>query len=152
MSEETIRERTEMKAFFTVLGSPSGKARPRVTRWGTYTPKKTVTYESCVVNAFVQAYPEWSPLTGAVCISITAYFDIPKSYSKKAQALIKTGQAWPVKRPDSGNIEKMITDALNGIAYKDDCQIVWGLTRKVYGEPARVEIEITTPGSGCGRG
>jgi tetratricopeptide (TPR) repeat protein len=38
----------ELSASFTVDGEPQGKARPRVTRHGTYTPVKTKEYEKAV--------------------------------------------------------------------------------------------------------
>ena len=37
-----------MEAEFVVHAAPTGKARPRVTKFGTYTPKKTRQYEDLV--------------------------------------------------------------------------------------------------------
>ena len=45
-----------MRVEFTIEGPPVGKARPRVTRTVTYTPKKTSQYEDLVrytaINSF----------------------------------------------------------------------------------------------------
>jgi len=47
-----------------------------------------------------------------------------------------------VKKPDADNIIKIIADALNGLAYKDDCQIVRLEFEKFYALTPRVEIWI----------
>ena len=41
------------------------------------------------------------------------------------------------------NIGKIICDALNGIAYRDDAQIVDALVRKFYSDTPRVIVEIS---------
>lgn len=82
------------------------------------------------------------PLTKPVKISIRAVFGVPKSYSKARTKACLRGLEWPTKKPDTDNIEKGIYDALNGLAYADDKQIVMTNTVKVYGPEARVEIMI----------
>ena len=82
------------------------------------------------------------PLTKPVKISIRAVFGVPKSYSKARTKACLEGREWPTKKPDTDNIEKGIYDALNGLAYEDDKQIVMTSTVKVYGPEARVEVII----------
>lgn len=48
----------------------------------------------------------------------------------------------PTKKPDWDNIGKIVTDALNGVAYHDDAQIVDAQVRKFYSKDPRVEIII----------
>ena len=48
----------------------------------------------------------------------------------------------PTKKPDLDNIAKAILDSLNGIAYKDDSQIVSLLISKKYSDRPRVEITL----------
>ena len=48
----------------------------------------------------------------------------------------------PTKKPDADNIVKIICDALNGVAYKDDTQVVELDFKKVYGEFEKVIVEI----------
>ena len=38
--------------------------------------------------------------------------------------LMTSGALFPLKKPDLDNVMKIVCDALNGIAYKDDVQIV----------------------------
>ena len=127
----------------TIPGNPTGKARPRVTRNATYTPPKTVAYETLVQELFIINYPHYKPLETAVAMRITAYFPIPKSYAKWKKLAAERNAIRPTKKPDVDNIQKIIGDALNGLAYKDDSQIVTSEIQKWYtDENPRVEIII----------
>ena len=53
------------------------------------------------------------------------------------------GKERPTRKPDFDNIGKIICDALNGIAYRDDAQIVDALVRKFYSDTPRVIVEIS---------
>ena len=46
------------------------------------------------------------------------------------------------KKPDADNLAKAILDALNGVAYPDDAQIVTLTVRKRYGEADMVHVLI----------
>ena len=46
----------------------------------------------------------------------------------------------PTIKPDVDNIAKVILDSLNGLAYKDDKQIVFCIISKWYGENPKVEV------------
>ena len=128
----------------TIPGEPCAKARPRVTRAGiTYTPAKTVNYETLVKELFCVGYPDHRPVDIPVRMLLRAYFSIPKSWSKKKQWEAQLGTIRPTKRPDWDNVGKLISDALNGLAYKDDAQIVEATTAKWYSDRPRLEIEIT---------
>ena len=49
---------------------------------------------------------------------------------------------YPTVKPDTDNIAKSILDALNGIAYKDDKQVVTLSVKKRYDEVPRVSVWI----------
>ena len=49
-----------------------------------------------------------------------------------------TGVIQPLNRPDGDNLEKLVWDALTGIVWADDSQIVQWAGAKWYGEPALV--------------
>lgn len=128
---------------FTVPGEPVGKARPRMTRSGhTYTPEKTVSYENLVKLCFKAKYPDEKPAESTVQMVITAYYGIAKSASNKKRQLMADGKIRPIKKPDADNIIKAVADALNGIAYKDDSQIVNVTIAKWYSDTPRVEVAI----------
>ncbi len=52
------------------------------------------------------------------------------------------GDIAPTKKPDFDNIQKIICDALNGVAYYDDSQIVKADIEKVYRTTPRVEVTV----------
>ena len=125
----------------TIPGEPVAKGRPRVTKWGTYTPEKTKNYETLVKELFFVKHGQ-TLLEGPLKMKVQAYFTIPKSTSKKRKELMKIGELRPTKKPDLDNILKIIGDALNEIAYQDDKQIISASIEKYYSEEPRVEIEI----------
>ena len=131
---------------FTVDGEPKGKARARTVRNGdkvhSFTPKSTVEYEQLVKVSYLSTENRgiWfnnEPLS----INIIAYFQPPKRFTKSDREKVAKGVIFPVKKPDADNIAKIICDALNGVAYRDDAQIVDCHITKRYGEP-RVEVMI----------
>lgn len=138
-----------MTISFTIPGEPQGKARPRIVRSKhtgksiSYTPDKTVAYEELVRAKYIKEAPfvefEDKPLK----VSIKACFSIPKSKSKKVKNLMLRGEISPTKKPDCDNIAKIVCDALNGIAYKDDSQIVSLEVIKEYSDIPRTEVEIS---------
>lgn len=133
-----------MRIDFTIPGPPKGKARARTLKNGfSYTPKDTVSYENLVKMCFHENRPAgWKPYEGHVNMAITAYFPIPKSKSKKDRERIWAGTIRPTVRPDWDNIGKIITDALNGIAYRDDAQIVDCRVYKLYDEAPKVRVTM----------
>jgi len=124
-----------------IPGEPVAKGRPRVTKWGTYTPEKTKNYETLVKELFFIEHGQ-TLLEGQLKIDIKAYFSIPKSASKKKKQLMLEGELRPTKKPDADNILKIIGDALNDLAYKDDKQIVSANIEKFYSDEPRLEVEI----------
>lgn len=130
---------------FTIPGEPAGKGRPKFTKNGhTYTPGKTVSYENMVKLFFRQAYPGTKPIEKDVplLVTIAAYFKIPASASKKKRQAMLEDKIKPTKKPDWDNIGKIVCDALNGIAYHDDSQVVTGTVDKLYSDTPRVEVQI----------
>lgn len=126
---------------FTVEGRPVGKARPRVTRNGTYTPVKTKNYEQLVQWSYKNKYKN-KPLEGPLRVDIIFYMYIPKNTSKVRRKKKIAGEILPTKKPDWDNMAKSITDALNGLAYKDDNQIVETHIYKYFSDNPRAEVRI----------
>lgn len=136
-----------MMVSFTIPGEPTGKGRPRFRRAGsfvkTYTPDKTVVYENLVKLMYEQQCNDYQFQQGVpLDMRITAYYAIPKSISKKKREEMIALKIRPLKKPDSSNVLKAVEDALNGIAYYDDTQIVDTQVRRFYGEKPRVVVTI----------
>ena len=129
---------------FEMTGSIVGKARPRMnTRTGrAYTPTNTKNYEYFLRQWFIREYPNFKPLENRIKVSIIAYFDIPKSTSKKKEAEMLCGAISPTKKPDWDNIGKIVSDALNKFAFKDDSQITDVRIFKKYAKTPKVIVQI----------
>lgn len=130
---------------FTVYGSPTGKARPRFAKIGSfmksYQTKDQVNTESYIKMAYLEA-AKGTYLTGPLAMKVTAYFQIPKSISNKKREAMLSGVIRPTIKPDADNILKSIADSLNKVAYDDDKQIVSCIFDKFYSDRARMEIII----------
>lgn len=129
---------------FNIPGQPQGKARARTLKSGrSYTPAKTVQYENLVKECYSKTNTEKWFDKEPLCVQIIAHYPVPKSTTKKDRQLIAEHKLLPTKKPDTDNIAKIVCDALNGVAYGDDAQIVRLLVTKDYtiGEPS-VEVII----------
>lgn len=112
--------------WFEVPGMPKGKGRPRFTKTGpTYTDSETKAYENKIVAYYRRAFGgyKWSD-AAYISVKVTAHYPIPKSATKAAVADMRGGRVLPTRKPDIDNVLKVVLDALNGIAYKDDSRVV----------------------------
>ena len=131
-----------MIVTFIIEGEPQGKGRHRTTKTGhTYTPQKTLLYENWIKTCYLSRVGE-KMLQGPIKASIEAYYAIPKSKSKNVKAQMEKGIIRPVKKPDVDNIAKAVFDSLNGIAYKDDAQVVELSMSKYYAENGFVKVML----------
>ena len=130
---------------FTVDGDPIPKGRPRFARRGqfvqTYTDSKTLEYETHVAMRARHAIGSSEPLKGALSVFLYLRYAVPESYTKKRKEACLLGLEFP-KRIDLDNVYKSITDAMNGIVYLDDSQIVEAHIKKVYAEVAGANIMV----------
>ena len=125
-----------MNFEITIPGNPVAKGRPRVSKYGTYTPKKTADFESYVEYGNIK--PSDKPLKAEIIF----YMPIPKSASKKVKTAMKNGETAHIKKPDLDNMAKSVLDALNGLAYIDDSQIYSLTLFKTYSEQPRTELML----------
>ena len=131
---------------FEVPGDPHGKGRPKFARRGnfvqTYTDAKTVSYEDLVRFHANIAMIDLAPIEGPVAVYIYIKLAVPKSYSKKRTEACLSGLERPTKKPDWDNVAKSICDAMNGIVYQDDTQIVDAYVTKVYSANSGVDVGV----------
>ena len=129
---------------FKVDANPVGKQRARYAKRGnfvqTYTPDKTRNYESLIKEAAIQAMGSNEILETPVNLYLYIRAPIPQSYSKKRLEACLNGSEKPIKKPDASNVLKSVEDAMNGVVYKDDSQIVNIHVSKVYSSLAGVDI------------
>lgn len=124
--------------------SITSKQRPRMNTYTgkAYTPTKTKNYEYLVRQLFVYKYPQFVPIEGKVRMTITAYFELPNKRSKLQEAEMLADIISPTKKPDWDNIGKIISDALNKFAFKDDAQITDARIIKKYARTPKVIVKI----------
>jgi Holliday junction resolvase RusA-like endonuclease len=136
-----------MVLYFTVAGPPVGKGRPRFTVAGgrarAFTPTATARYEALVKAEYLRQVGNLKLADKApVGVNVEAWFKTPTSAAKARRAAMERGDIRPVSKPDLDNIMKAICDALNGVAYADDSQIVSARIAKRYSSDPRVEVTV----------
>ena len=125
---------------FTIEGEPTGKGRPRHGKYKTYTPHKTKAVENNIAYFYKVNIGHY--FEGYVKIKLDLYYSIAKSDSKKKKLMKLNNELRPNKKPDIDNVVKLVADALNEVAYKDDTQIIELECRKFYSDIPRIEITI----------
>lgn len=132
---------------FFIPGPPVGKGRPRAARRGKhitlYTPAKTVSYESTVALTAAQAMGTRKPLIGALRADLIISLPVPASWSKKRTQAALDGLEHPTKKPDADNVVKAVCDAVNGIVWIDDVQVVALTAIKQYAQVPGVQVRVT---------
>jgi Holliday junction resolvase RusA-like endonuclease len=130
-----------------IPGPAVAKGRPKFAVHGgrarAYTPAKTMRYEQLVAHAAGLAMNGAAPAECAVVVSVTAYLAVPKSYSKRKTADALAGVLRPTTKPDVDNYLKIALDGLNGIAFRDDAQVICASVSKQFATAPGLHIEVT---------
>jgi endodeoxyribonuclease rusA len=111
---------------------PIPKARPRLSKFAVYTPKKTADYEKLIAYEWKRRYKNLI-LKNAVKLDLLFCFKKAKSCKKD----------YHTQRPDIDNLEKAILDGLNKTAFVDDCQVVEMKSQKVFSDVDKIVITVT---------
>ena len=129
---------------FEVPAKIIGKGRPRLNSYTgqVYTPTRTKDYESLVEQYFLLKYPRYKAIEGRAKVTINAYFEVPKSTSKSMKEEMLENKISPTKKPDIDNVVKIVLDAMNKFAFKDDTQITKIEVEKIYSEVEKLYIKI----------
>lgn len=129
-------------ATITIDGKPRGKGRPRFVRatGGTYTDNKTAAYEQYIKTLWLSNVGQ--RFDGELYVHICAYYPIPASKPKKTQAAMREGIIRPSVKPDIDNVVKAVLDGLNGVAFKDDNQVIELVAEKWYSDEPRVTVSV----------
>lgn len=135
-----------MQIEFTIEGKVKPKQSFRYTRQGfKYTPRDVKQYARDIQYSFYAKYPTWLPsmfFEKPLRAEIEVYIKMPKSFSKTKKQRAIAGEIRPLIKPDVDNCTKNIFDALNGIVYPDDKQIVELSVKKFYSETEFVKVRI----------
>ena len=125
-------------ATFIVPGKARGKARPRVTKHGTWTPDPGGWTDTVGYYAIQTAgRPNWE---GRIVLNFSVIKQMPSSWSKKKQKAMEG--KWCDTIPDLVNICAAICDALENILYKNDKQVCTISCSKQWGPIDQTEIFV----------
>ena len=139
-----------MTIHLVITGEPVAQGRPRFSTQGgrprAYDPAKSRDYKQYIRLAASQQMGTTPPLEGALALGVCVYRPIPKSFSKRRREAAGRGELRPITKPDLDNYVKAAKDALNGVVWRDDSQIVDYIEPfgKYYSERPRIEIVVTT--------
>ena len=127
-----------------IPGNPKAQKRAEFRRMGkfvnTYDPSRP---DKDVVKQFIAlTCKQIEHIKPPIKFQLTAYMPIPGSLSLSKQNELKG--KYHIKKPDSDNILKFYKDTLEGIFYDNDSQIAVDISKKIYDNNPRTEIEITT--------
>lgn len=135
----------ENNICFVIPGKIVPKQSTRFASHRAFTSDRVTKYAKYVKECYREAYPidsmpfefKSTPLTAI----INVYFEVPKSDSKcKREEKLSLG--FPTKVPDLDNCTKSILDALKGMVFPDDAQIVNLVVTKRWAEESYVEVTI----------
>jgi Holliday junction resolvase RusA-like endonuclease len=92
-----------------------------------------------------RAYGLKRPALGPVTIKVVAVFAIPVSWPPALRRAALEGRVWHTSDPDLDQLVKQVMDALKGVAFLDDNQVVGfhPSPAKRFGHPERTEISVT---------
>jgi Holliday junction resolvase RusA-like endonuclease len=134
--------------IFEVLGEPQAQMRHRHFQRGkfrgTYDPSQDKKNDFLSI---IQEKAPKQPLDGAILLNVVFYMGRPKGHyrsGKNSDMLKDDAPEWHTSKKDLDNMVKFITDAMNGIFYRDDSQISWIDAQKMYSERPRTIISIKT--------
>ncbi len=71
-------------------------------------------------------------IAGPVDLTIVFVLERPKSHWLKSGRIAKGKPRRPIGRPDKSKLTRAVEDALSGVIYRDDSQVVDGRVRKRY--------------------
>jgi Holliday junction resolvase RusA-like endonuclease len=137
---------------FTVYGTPA----PAGSKKGFYNrkagrviitddSKRSRPWKAQISDAAAEAMDGAPLLDGALALSLTFVVARPKGHfgSGRNAGMVKgSAPRFPTVKPDLLKLARAVEDALSGIVYRDDAQIVAETLEKEYGEPARVEVRV----------
>ena len=120
---------------FIVPGKPTGKGRVRFNGKQSFVDQVTAHAERDVLGCWIEAgQPR---LVGPVQLAVTLIVERPKGhYRSDGVTLSAEGKRHPFpenQKPDADNALKLVMDALNTRAWKDDVQVVDARVTRVWG-------------------
>lgn len=130
--------------FFTFEIEPVPQLRPRVSsrpHVRVYDPPKVKQFKRILRSLAVSQYTR-PPLLGPLSVSLTFYRPVQKSISQSERERRLSNKSKPVVKPDTDNYIKATLDALNGVLWNDDSQIVKITGEKRYSDHPKITVSV----------
>jgi Holliday junction resolvase RusA-like endonuclease len=130
-----------------IPGTPISKKRPRFFRRGKFvgTYNCQETEEGRFMWELKSQLPKGFALIARgvpVILKCQFFFPIPRSASKKRQALMEEHKIKHTNTPDLDNCIKFVKDCMTSIVWQDDCQVVRESSMKEYSDTPKTVIMI----------
>lgn len=82
-------------------------------------------------------------LDGPLALTVLFVLARPKGHyrtGRNSELVRDSAPSWPTVKPDTTKLLRAVEDALTGVVWRDDAQVVRQLAEKVYGAPERCDI------------
>lgn len=122
-----VRSKTARSGFRGVVTNDSKKAKP---------------WAKLISVAAKKAMRKQEPLQSKVCVAITFYLQRPKGHFRKNGALKPGAPRYVATKPDGDKLVRCAWDALTGVVFGDDCQIVAWSGQKLYSNDGHIGAEF----------
>lgn len=106
-----------------------------------YPDPDTEAYEKVLAELAALHMRRRPPTELPVALLVHSFRKVPVSWSRVDQEKALAGAIRPVSKPDWDNHAK-VTDALNGIVWRDDSQVVDGRSLKYYSDRPALRVEV----------
>jgi Holliday junction resolvase RusA-like endonuclease len=103
-------------------------------------------YEASIAGIAVKAMNGRKPLTGPLLLSLQFRIAPPASTSKRLRAAILDGEVPFFGKYDVDNLTKGVMDALNGVCWVDDRQVIQLIAGKHAHEKPGIDVTISEVG------
>ena len=90
----------------------------------------------------IKPFAPKEPLKGAIELSLTFLFPIPKGTSSKKRIAMLNRVILPTIKPDEDNLAYLITNALKKLVYEDDKQVCAKHVYKFYNDEAKTISKV----------
>lgn len=152
---------TILIAEFTVVGTPVPQGSTRAFSRGgkvhtTNDPTGTIERWRGDIRSAMRQTGQGAPPTpaaGPISMRLTFRLPRPKSHylpangKRPTPVLRDDAPHWAIGKPDGDKLERAVMDALTGVAYVDDAQVVVTGKQKVYADPGEqpgVDVRVSS--------
>ena len=126
-------------------GSKTAQVSPRGKVFVRDASKRSAPWKRLVAQAAGEAMAGAGLLEGPLSLTVAVVIPRPKSHYG-ARGLRPSAPSAPTTRPDLTKYLRGIEDAMTGIVWRDDAQVITQSAEKRYGEPARVSVRVLEVG------